>query len=133
MHNNVQAEGLASKFQREAVKVAVFPSLIKSTSPVNIPSTQPFNNDIEWTNKALAPGAAMELLDGYHQMTLIQSLYKKDTYALHKLKIDKLQAATPWKITDHQKNIDQLHAYLLQHAMWLVEFYDICKLFFVYF
>ena len=64
MHNNAQAEGLASKFQREAVKVAVFPSLIKSTSAVNIPSTQPFNNDIEWTNKALAPGAAMELLDG---------------------------------------------------------------------
>ena len=75
----------------------------------------------------------MELLDGYHQMALIQSLYKKDTYALHKLKIEKSQAATSWEIIDHQKNIDQLHAYLLQHTMWLVEFYDICKLFFVYF
>ncbi|KAI6042284.1 hypothetical protein EDC04DRAFT_2601070 [Pisolithus marmoratus] len=124
MHNNMTAEGLANHMMVQAIQTGIKPSMI-AEGLLKQPKTTPYTNHVKWSSHAKGPGAKMSLINGNHQVTLMQWIYKKDIAHFHQAQMAWQDAKNECEKADAEKQIEKYLTRLSEHAVWLVKFFDL--------
>ncbi|KAI5982213.1 hypothetical protein EDC04DRAFT_2616847 [Pisolithus marmoratus] len=84
-----------------------------------------YTNCVEWSSHAKGPSAKMYLINGNHQVALMQWIYKKDISHYHQAQMAWQDAKNEHEKADTEKHIKKFSTRLSEHAVWLVEFFDL--------
>ena len=125
--HNKSATGLSNRELAYALKIAVQPNYIETTSLSMEMKSTAYSNFVKWTSKVEPGNSEIFLLNGNHRTTFMQEDFAPFTVQLVKAKQDFRLARSPRECVDAQKKIDDITMVLRRDCVWLIEFYDIGK------